>query len=132
LQHEHGMAVDTWTKLHKSGALTFSPCSLQQLPASTRMFLERFVIPASLTIELGPTIAGILLFRLSDDVVGYLSHCPLCKAHVWARPDFGDLANNEALARLAVLAGTAPPGTEGNVKAIFDGIDRLLDHERGQ
>ena len=125
---KHAQAVATWERLFKQGKLDFKPCTAAELPESTMAYVGQFLDSAGLHYELcSMVIDGQYLLRVHDEVVGFLAHCSVCEEHVFGAPDFGDLDNNSALARLAVLAGLVRPDEEQTAHQVFDFLDRLRD-----
>lgn len=128
---QHAKAVLDWEALFKAGRLSDLPTiddkTMASLPDSTVDYLVTHVLAAGLELRLGPVIEGQYLIQIvGDDKVGFLASCPLCNSHSWGRPDFGDLDNNEALARLNHLAYG---NDEKLAKTVFDAIDKAQHYE---
>ena len=104
-KHTHSKAIQEWEQAFKDGTLQFRAFEPAELPAATRNFLDIFVTPTKCKVELGPVLYDHQhLFKIDDTKVGFVAHCAKCTSHVWGAPDFGDIDNNVALARMFALS----------------------------
>ena len=81
-----------------AGELAFSPCDLATLPASTRKYIECFLLESGIKYSLcDRVIEGSYLFKLDDPVVGFLHHDSVTEIHMWADAGFTEGLNPSAV-----------------------------------
>ena len=113
--------LDQYNRIAQAGRWSWRPVELSELPASTREYVQTWLVHFGVKFELHkPVIGDTYVFRLDNDLVHFLIHHSASGSHMWGDANFNNLDNNTVLAHLVTGGGVA----ENEIRKLFGAIDR--------
>jgi hypothetical protein len=116
--------LNRYNAIAQKNAWSFQDVSLEELPDSTRKYVETFLVHLGVSFKLHkPVIGNTYVFGIDNDLVRFLIHNAASGEHMWGNKDFDNIDNNTALAHLM----GSKYGGEEIVHKLFNKIDTAID-----
>jgi len=118
--------LNQYNTIAQSGKWSFSDVNINELPPSTRKYVETWLLPFGIRPRLHtPVIGHTYVFSVDDDLIKYFIHNTEIGSHMWGDKNFDNISNNEALSHLAQKKYGSDPRM---MKRLFGAIDQKLSH----
>ena len=116
--------LEKYNEIAKAGAWQWSKVGLDELPATTREYVQTWLASGDIEFVLHkPIIDGVYVFKIDVPPVYFLVHNPMIDGHIWGDASFDDLENNTAL---AWIVNYRDGRDVDKSKTWFDAYDRQL------
>lgn len=115
--------LDQYNAIAQNGAWSFKDVSLEELPDSTRKYVETFLVQLGMSFKLHkPVIGNTYVFSINNDLVRFLIHNAVSGEHMWGDKNFDNIDNNTTLAHLI----GSEHGDEEATRKLFNKIDTAI------
>lgn len=88
--------ANEYERLINDGNIMWLPVNLEELPLSTRSYVE-MMLNGYIYFVAGVKLNGTYLFKVNHPVVKYLHHVPQTNQHMWAGEGFHEFLDNDQI-----------------------------------